>query len=137
MALAGVKVSFFEAAIFIASSVTGLRPSRAGYAFTVNLPKPGMDDSVSDPAASAIAANIASTISLAWVLVRPCSVSILSAISLVVVLSCPRVSRENPCPTDCRMSSMQRSRTASRPGFPHLPAPSYPVGPLSRATDGD
>jgi hypothetical protein len=34
-AFAGVKVSFLEAAIFIASPVAGFRPSRAGDAFTL------------------------------------------------------------------------------------------------------
>jgi hypothetical protein len=41
MALAGVKVSFLEAAIAIVAPVDGLRPSRAGLSLTLNLPNPG------------------------------------------------------------------------------------------------
>lgn len=41
LVLAGVKVSFLEAAIAIVAPVDGLRPSRAGLSLALNLPKPG------------------------------------------------------------------------------------------------
>jgi MFS family permease len=40
---AGVKATFLEAAISMAAPVAGLRPVRAGLAWTLNLPKPGME----------------------------------------------------------------------------------------------
>ena len=56
-AFAGVKESFFEAAILIVAPVEGLRPSRAGVSFTLNLPKPGMLVSAPERAASEISWN--------------------------------------------------------------------------------
>lgn len=62
MALAGVKVSFLEAAIAIVAPVDGLRPSRAGLSLSLNLPNPGRLVSAPLAAASAIALNTLSTI---------------------------------------------------------------------------
>ena len=42
-ALAGAKVSFLAAATLIVAPVAGLRASRSGVSFTLNLPKPGME----------------------------------------------------------------------------------------------
>lgn len=85
-AFAGVKESFLDAAILIVAPVEGLRPSRAGVSFTLNLPKPGMLVSAPERAASEISLNTLSTIALAYVFVRLCSAAILSAISVVVVI---------------------------------------------------
>lgn len=65
IALAGVKVSFFDAAILIVAPVDGLRPSRAGVSFTLNFPKPGKLVSAPLWAASAICLNTLSTMLLA------------------------------------------------------------------------
>lgn len=70
MALAGVKVSFLEAAIAIVAPVDGLRPSRAGLSLTLNLPNPGRLVSAPLTAASAIALKTLSTI----VFLSPCQV---------------------------------------------------------------
>ena len=61
IAFAGVKVSFFDAAMVMVCPVAGLRPSRAGLAFTLNLPKPLSAISSPLAAASAIAVNRPST----------------------------------------------------------------------------
>jgi len=61
MALAGVKVSFLEAAIAIVAPVDGLRPSRAGLSLTLNLPNLGRLVSAPLTAASAIALKTLST----------------------------------------------------------------------------
>ena len=86
IALAGVKVSFFDAAILMVAPVEGLRPSRSGVAFTLNFPNPGIDVSVPLAAASAIALKTPSTIDFACALVRLLAVAISSAISFAVVL---------------------------------------------------
>lgn len=65
-ALAGVNVSFFDAATLIVAPVAGLRASRSGVCLTLNLPKPGMDVSSPDAAAVVTAAKTASTRLLAW-----------------------------------------------------------------------
>ena len=69
-ALAGEKVSFFEAAILIVAPVEGLRPSRSAVALTLNLPKPFKEISSPLAAASAIAAKTPSTSLRASALVR-------------------------------------------------------------------
>src|SRR5690606_33598416 len=67
MALAGKKASLLEAAILMASPVAGLRPLRSALCLTLNLPKPGIDVSAPDWAASAICAKTLSTMLLACV----------------------------------------------------------------------
>jgi hypothetical protein len=60
-ALSGVKESFLAALMVMASPVAGLRPSRAGVALILNLPKPLSEISSPLAAASAMAAMTAST----------------------------------------------------------------------------
>jgi hypothetical protein len=79
-------LSFACAATLIVAPVAGLRASRSGVSFSLNLPKPGMDVSAPDVAAVVMAEKTASTIALPGALVRLCSAAILSAISLVVVI---------------------------------------------------
>ncbi|MNL83592.1 hypothetical protein D3C87_2112820 [compost metagenome] len=67
--------------------VDGLRPSRAGVSFTLNLPNPGMLVSAPEPAASEMCLNTLSTIAFACALLTACSAAILSAISFVVVMT--------------------------------------------------
>ncbi len=85
-ALAGRKVSFLDAAIWIASPVAGLRPSRAGLSFTLNLPNPLSDTSSPLAAAVTIAAIRSSTAFRASALVKPWLMTSFSASSALFMM---------------------------------------------------
>lgn len=83
IALAGAKVSLLDAAIWMVAPVDGLRPSLAGEALTLNLPKPFNEISSPFAAASPIVANTASTIFRASALEISWSAAMASAISVL------------------------------------------------------
>lgn len=99
-----MKVSFFEAAILIVAPVEGLRPSRVGDSFTLNLPKPAILVSAPLVAASEISLKTLSTIILACAFVIQWSPAILSAISLAVVMGRSSPYLAAPVPFDREIS---------------------------------
>ena len=82
-ALAGEKVSFFDAAILIFSPFDGLRPSRSGESLVLNFPNPANETSSPATAALTMLCSMSSRIACACVFVTQWA----AAVILIVVLT--------------------------------------------------
>src|SRR5271155_2685305 len=92
-ALAGEKVSFFDAAILIFSPFDGLRPSRSGESLVLNFPNPGNETSSPATAALTMLCSMSSRIARACVFVTLWAAAVFAISSAEFISEVPRESK--------------------------------------------